>query len=32
LFFFLTVATLIDVVAGYTIGIRVARRDLAIGG
>ena len=31
-FFFLTVATLIDVVAGYTIGIRVARRDLAIGG
>jgi hypothetical protein len=31
-FFFITVATLIDVVAGYTIGIRVARRDLAIGG
>lgn len=31
-FFFLVVATLIDVVAGYTIGIRVARRDLAIGG
>ena len=32
IFFFITVATLIDVVAGYTIGIRVARRDLAIGG
>lgn len=32
IFFFLVVATLIDVVAGYTIGIRVARRDLAIGG
>lgn len=31
-FFFITVATLIDVIAGYTIGIRVARRDLAIGG
>ncbi|MGE3712605.1 MAG: hypothetical protein AB7G35_23420 [Hyphomicrobiaceae bacterium] len=30
-FFFITVATLIDVIAGYTIGIRVARRDLAIG-
>jgi hypothetical protein len=30
-FFFVTVAALIDVVAGYTIGIRVARRDLAIG-
>jgi hypothetical protein len=26
------VATAIDVVAGFTIGIRVARRDLAIGG
>ncbi len=26
-----TVATLIDVIAGYTIGIRVARRDLSIG-
>jgi hypothetical protein len=26
------VATFIDVVAGFTIGIRVARRDLAIGG
>ena len=25
------VATLIDVIAGYTIGIRVARRDLNIG-
>ncbi len=32
IFFFLVVATLIDVIAGYTIGIRVARRDLAIGG
>ena len=32
IFFFITVATLIDVIAGYTIGIRVARRDLAIGG
>jgi hypothetical protein len=32
IFFFLTVAAMIDVVAGYTIGIRVARRDLAIGG
>lgn len=31
-FFTLLVASLIDVVAGYTIGIRVARRDLAIGG
>ena len=31
-FFFIVIATLIDVVAGYTIGIRVARRDLAIGG
>ncbi|MFM1816736.1 MAG: hypothetical protein RLZ98_3431 [Pseudomonadota bacterium] len=31
-FFTLMVASLIDVVAGYTIGIRVARRDLAIGG
>jgi hypothetical protein len=31
-FFFITVATLIDVIAGYTIGIRVARRDLSIGG
>jgi hypothetical protein len=26
------VGSLIDVVAGFTIGIRVARRDLAIGG
>lgn len=32
IFFFITLATLIDVIAGYTIGIRVARRDLAIGG
>ena len=31
-FFFITVAALIDVIAGYTIGIRVARRDLSIGG
>lgn len=31
-FFLILVATLIDVIAGYTIGIRVARRDLAIGG
>lgn len=30
-FFFITVAALIDVMAGYTIGIRVARRDLSIG-
>lgn len=27
-----TLATMIDVIAGYTIGIRVARRDLSIGG
>jgi hypothetical protein len=31
-FFFIMVGSLIDVVAGFTIGIRVARRDLAIGG
>lgn len=31
-FFFITLATLIDVVAGYTIGIRVARRDIGFGG
>ncbi len=30
-FFFITVATMIDVMAGYSIGIRVARRDLSIG-
>jgi hypothetical protein len=30
-FFLILVATLIDVVGGYTIGIRVARRDLNIG-
>lgn len=30
-FFFVLVGALIDVVAGFTIGIRVARRDLAIG-
>ncbi len=32
IFFLVMVATFIDVVAGFTIGIRVARRDLAIGG
>lgn len=31
IFFFIMIAALIDVVAGYTIGIRVARRDLSIG-
>ena len=31
-FFFMLVGSLIDVVAGFTIGIRVARRDLSIGG
>ncbi len=31
-FFILMLATLIDVVAGYTIGIRVARRDIGFGG
>jgi hypothetical protein len=31
-FFFITVASAIDVIAGYSIGIRVARRDLSIGG
>jgi len=31
-FFFIMIATLIDVVAGYTIGIRVARRDIGFGG
>lgn len=30
-FFLVLVAGLIDVIAGYTIGIRVARRDLSIG-
>jgi ABC-type methionine transport system permease subunit len=30
-FFMILVACLIDVIAGYTIGIRVARRDLSIG-
>lgn len=30
-FFLILMATLIDVIAGYTIGIRVARRDLNIG-
>ncbi|MEO0799953.1 MAG: hypothetical protein AAFY53_12195, partial [Pseudomonadota bacterium] len=32
IFFFITVAAIIDVVAGYTIGIRVARRDIGFGG
>lgn len=31
IFFLILVASLIDVIAGYTIGIRVARRDLNIG-
>jgi hypothetical protein len=31
-FFFITVAALLDVVAGYTISVRMARRDLQIGG
>jgi hypothetical protein len=31
-FFLVTVAALIEVVASYTIGIRVARRDLSLGG
>lgn len=31
-FFMIMVATLIDVIAGYTIGIRVARRDIGFGG
>ncbi|MEQ1647278.1 MAG: hypothetical protein ABL898_01720 [Hyphomicrobiaceae bacterium] len=31
-FFFIMVAALIDVVAGFMIGIRTARRDLNIGG
>ena len=31
-FFLILVAGVIDVIAGYTIGIRVARRDLSIGG
>ena len=30
-FFCIMIATLIDVIAGFTIGIRVARRDLSIG-
>jgi hypothetical protein len=30
-FFFVLIGALIDVVAGFTIGIRVARRDLSIG-
>lgn len=31
-FFFIMIATLIDVVAGFSIGIRTARRDFSIGG
>src|SRR6476659_447743 len=31
-FFFILIGSLVDVVAGFTIGIRVARRDLSIGG
>jgi hypothetical protein len=31
-FFLITVAALIEVIASYTIGIRVARRDLSLGG
>lgn len=31
IFFFITIAALIDVVAGFMIGIRTARRDLNIG-
>lgn len=30
-FFFITIAALIDVIAGYTIGIRTAKRDFQIG-
>jgi hypothetical protein len=32
LFFLLLVALLIDVIAGFTIGIRVAKRDIGFGG
>jgi len=31
-FFFIMIGSLIDVIAGYTIGIRVARRDIGFGG
>lgn len=31
IFFLILIAALFDVIAGYTIGIRVARRDLSIG-
>ncbi|MEO1718806.1 MAG: hypothetical protein AAFR23_01090 [Pseudomonadota bacterium] len=31
-FFFIVVAAIIDVIAGYTIGIRTARRDIGFGG
>lgn len=30
-FFIITAATLVDVIAGYTIGIRVAKRDIGFG-
>lgn len=32
LFFLIMMAAIIDVIAGYTIGIRVARRDMTFGG
>lgn len=32
LFFFITVISLIDVVAGFSVGLRAARRDLSFGG
>ncbi|MDX2309008.1 MAG: hypothetical protein NW216_12265 [Hyphomicrobium sp.] len=31
-FFLITIACLIDVIAGFTIGIRVAKRDIGLGG
>ena len=31
IFFLILIATMIDVIGGYTIGIRVARRDLNLG-
>jgi hypothetical protein len=31
-FFFITVAALIDVIAGFTIGMRAAKRDMTFGG
>ena len=32
IFFFIVILCLIDVVAGYTIGMRAARRDISFGG